>query len=141
MTDTELKNLLVESIPLLPGQEARAWAGLRERLYRPERRGVGLFLPNWRSFAYLCLGLFLATAGMELTGSLRPAHHALVFADSQSPGIYATGYYSNSAQAQVVWLNGMEPASDQPTYLDPTRAIKAPAGSKHASPARPPNSL
>ena len=44
-------------------------------------------------------------------------------ADSQLPGVFATAFYSHSAQAQVVWLNGMEPASDKPTYLDPTTAL------------------
>jgi hypothetical protein len=64
---------------------------------------------------------------------------SIATADSQSPGIYATAFYSDSAQAQVVWLNGMDPATDKPTYLDPTTAD---AGSDNsAAPADDPNSL
>jgi hypothetical protein len=60
---------------------------------------------------------------------------SLATADSQSPGVYATSFYSRSAQAQVVWLNGMDPATDKPTYLDPTGSAQAPR------PASDPNSL
>lgn len=47
----------------------------------------------------------------------------LLSADSQSPGIFATAFYSQPARAQVVWLNGMDPATDGPTYMDPTTKI------------------
>jgi hypothetical protein len=64
---------------------------------------------------------------------------ALATADSQSPGIYATAFYSRSAQAQVVWLNGMEPATDKPTYLDPTTVVSGSAETPQR--AGDPNSL
>ena len=64
--------------------------------------------------------------GNYVAGLLEPG--SLATADSQSPGIYATAFYSRSAQAQVVWLNGMEPATDKLTYLDPTTVIAGPAG-------------
>jgi hypothetical protein len=140
MTDSDLKNLLLESDSIRPGQEQRAWAALRDRLYPAGAHSrAWLFLPTWRSLGYLCLGLFLATAVFGLNSALHPARHALVFADSESPGIYATSFYSDSAQAQVVWLNGMEPASDQPTYLDPTTVIRS--GAKAGHPPRSPNRL
>ena len=63
-------------------------------------------------------------------------------ADSQSPGIYATAFYSRSANAQVVWLNGMEPASDKPTYLDPTTVVgEAPHAEQSQPSTGDPNSL
>jgi hypothetical protein len=64
---------------------------------------------------------------------------ALATAASQSPGIYATAFYSRTAQAQVVWLNGMEPASDKPTFLDPTTVV--PRMKAAPRPTRDPNSL
>ena len=139
MNDLELKNLLLETCPVLPGQEARAWASLRPRLAPPARKPVPawLFLPFWRPVAYMAFGFAVAVALIYL-GAMRPTRPALVFADSQAPGIYATSFYSHSAQAQVVWLNGMDPATDRPTYLDPTTPVHP---SAQAKPTRTPTSL
>jgi hypothetical protein len=139
MNDSELKNLLLETCPVLPGQEERAWSSLRPRLAPRSHSPMAawLFLPFWRPVAYMAFGFALAVALFDL-GAMRPARPAMVFADSRAPGIYATSFYSHSAQAQVVWLNGMDPATDRPTYLDPTTPVH-PAGA--AKPARTPNSL
>jgi hypothetical protein len=81
--------------------------------------------------------VLIPIAGNFILGRLAPI--SLATADSQSPGIYATAFYSRSAQAQVVWLNGMDPATDKPTYLDPTTVV---GGEKAAPrPVRDPNSL
>jgi hypothetical protein len=138
MNDLELKNLLLDSCSIRPGQEARAWAALKDRL-APTPRRTGFFLAAWRPMAYSALALLLALTIFDLGMSMRPSRHALVFADSQSPGIYATSFYSNSAQAQVVWLNGMEPASDKPTYLDPTTVVSI--NYHTGTPSAPPDSL
>jgi hypothetical protein len=139
MNDLELKNLLLETCPVRPGQEERAWAALQPRLAPRVRGSAGnwLSLPFWKPLAYAAFGFLLAVLLFN-SGALHPGRHALVFADSQSPGVYATSFYSNSAQAQVVWLNGMEPATDRPTYLDPTSAIPH---HKESQPAQDPNSL
>jgi hypothetical protein len=140
MQDSELKKLLLETCPVRPGQEDRAWAVLRERL---AKKKVGtsswnwLYFPTWRSMAVTAAVVALVLiplleffAGAEAI--------SVATANSQLPGIYATAFYSRPAQAQVVWLNGMEPASDKPTYLDPTTVIST----KHAAqPAGDPNSL
>jgi len=61
----------------------------------------------------------MAFLGNSVISSYWPISFAS--ANSEAPGIYATSFYSHSAKAQVVWLNGMEPVSDKPTtYLDPT---------------------
>lgn len=141
MEDKELKKLLLETCPVRPGQEARAWAALREELYGgiAARRGWSwLFVPTWRGLAVAIVMLALVPiAGNYLLGGFEPISFAT--ADSQAPGIYATAFYSKPAQAQVVWLNGMEPATDRPTYLEPTTVLKrvTPA----ARPATDPNSL
>jgi hypothetical protein len=140
MNDSELKNLLLETCPVLPGQEERAWASLRSRLApRTKRSTLGSFLvlPFWRPVAYMAFGFAVAVALFDF-GAIRPARPALVFADSQAPGVYATSFYSHSAQAQVVWLNGMDPATDRPTYLDPTTPVHPSAASKQL---RTPSSL
>jgi hypothetical protein len=139
MNDLELKNLLLETCAVRPGQEQRAWAALKNRL-APAPNRWWLFFPTRRSLAFTALALLLAPAIFDLGLSMRPQHHALVFADSEVPGIYATSFYSNSAQAQVVWLNGMDPASDKPTYLDPTTVV-SPRPDKNLSPAKVPESL
>jgi hypothetical protein len=136
MNDLELKDLLLSTCPVLPGQEARAWSELQGRL--SPRRASSLFAAPWRSFAYGALALLLVAAVFDLGLSMRPSRHAISFADSQSPGIYATAFYSTKAQAQVVWLNGMEPASDRPTYLDPTTVTSPKAA---ARPGHHPDSL
>ncbi len=138
MNDLEIKNLLLETCPVLPGQEQRAWASLRDRIApvaRTSRLRGWFAAPIVRPAFYMGLGFLLAVLVFN-----RPGRHALAFADSQSPGIYATSFYSNSAQAQVVWLNGMEPATDRPTYLDPTTPVHS---SQHtaAPAARDPDSL
>ena len=53
MEDRELKKLLLETCPVRPGQEDRAWTSLRERLYaQPARSGWGSLLqPTWRNGA------------------------------------------------------------------------------------------
>ena len=139
MEDRELRNLLLETCPVRPGQESRAWSGLREQLYavRPENSGWSSVLTSrgWTGIA-VALALLLIVGGLTLN---RVTPNAIATADSQSPGIYATAFYSNSAKAQVVWLNGMEPATDKLTYLDPTTVI---AGATDNAPATgDPNSL
>jgi hypothetical protein len=140
MHDSELKKLLVETCPVRPGQESRAWQALQSRLGGAEvQRPAGwLFAPSWRALGLVALTLFLVPVVADLILiSHKPV--SIATADSQSPGIYATAFYSDSAQAQVVWLNGMDPATDKPTYLDPTTAD---AGSDNsAAPADDPNSL
>ena len=130
MHDKELKKLLLETCPVRPGQESRAWSALRDQLYsaQPTRSGWSwLYYPTWR-------GLVVAVAALALiplTGEYFVGGGesiALATADSQSPGIYATAFYSRSAQAQVIWLSGLDPASDKPTYLDPTTVIAGPTG-------------
>ena len=142
MEDRELKKLLLETCPVRPGQEARAWEALRGRLYptKAERSAWSwLFVPTWRGFAVAAFALALIPImGDFFVGGIEPVSFAT--ADSQVPGVYATAFYSKPAQAQVVWLNGMEPATDKPTYLDPTTTIvhRKPESSQ---PARDPNSL
>ena len=139
MQDSELKNLLLETCPVRPGQEARAWAALREQLFAEKSSGFNwnwLYLPSWRGLvvAAVALALIPILGNIFVTG-LEP--HSFATADSQAPGIYATAFYSKPAQAQVVWLNGMEPATDRPTYLDPTTVVPR----KSTAPAHDPNSL
>lgn len=141
MHDSELKKLLLETCPIRPGQESRAWAALREQIYQPKQAGSGwswLYFPTWRGLAVGAVALLLVpTLANFIIGRLEPG--ALATADSQAPGIYATAFYSRSAQAQVVWLNGMDPATDKLTYLDPTTVIAGEA--ETPPPAGDPNSL
>ena len=139
MTDLELKDLLLSTCPVLPGQEQRAWSELKGKLSSRTPSYAIPFAFSWRPLAYSALALLAAAAIFDLGLSMRPYRPALSVADSQSPGIYATAFYSSKAQAQVVWLNGMEPASDRPTYLDPTTVT--PHKSSNAHPTRNPDSL
>jgi len=138
MHDSELKKLLLETCPVRPGQEGRAWSDLREKLYNKSRRSAWswLYYPTWRGFVVASVALAL-TAGMG--GFFLGKSTSLATADSQSPGIYATSFYSRPAGAQVVWLNGMDPASDKPTYLDPTTVVTRPKATP--PPTGDPNSL
>jgi len=141
MEDRELRKLLLETCPVRPGQEDRAWSTLRERLYAQPKLSwwAALLQPTWRNgaFAGVAFGLIVgAVASFALTSQAR----ILATADSQAPGIYATSFYSKSAQAQVVWLNGMEPASDKPTFLEKTGQVTNPSDNS-ATPAGDPNSL
>ena len=130
MTDADLKHLLQETCPVLPGQEGRAWQALRNRLGAPKPVALPWFFRP--AFTYSLLTLVVVGALLGLGLNAAPARHGLAFADSQVPGIYATSFYSHSAQAQVVWLNGMDPATDRPTYLDPTAIIHETAANSHA---------
>ena len=141
MQDTELKKLLQEPCPIRPGQEERAWATLQTRLFSasPTRSGwEWLYYPTWRGLVAACLAIAL----IPVIGNvvfMRDGPLSFTSADSQAPGIYATAFYSNSAKAQVVWLNGMGPATDAPTYLDPTTVIAS--SPESPQPAGDPNSL
>jgi hypothetical protein len=125
MHDSELKKLLLETCPVRPGQEDRAWKTLQQRLYGSQSqrsRWSWLYAPTWRgagvAFAVICV---LGLMGNSVLNSFQPISFAS--ADSEAPGIYATSFYSHSAKAQVVWLNGLAPATDKPTYLDPTTVL------------------
>ena len=108
MNDLELSHLLQQSNPVLPGQEARAWKHLQDRLARPARLRWQPFLAAGAAFAAV-----LVVAARLAMPTIAPVSTA-----SQSPGIFATAFYSQPAHAQVVWLNGLEPAGDGPTYMD-----------------------
>jgi hypothetical protein len=142
MDDRQLKNLLLETCPIPPGREARAWAALRERLYAtPSSRWSWLYYPSVPTRG---VTIMVALVAVAVTSYFLGEIHAyrslpMATADSQVPGVYATSFYSNSARAQVVWLNGMEPATDKPTYLDPTSVI--PRSSQTPPPTGDPNSL
>jgi len=139
MQDSELKKVLLETCPVRPGQEERAWKALRDQIFqaRPRPMWSWLYYPSWRGLVVAAVALALVPiTGNFLVGGFEPISFAT--ADSQSPGIYATAFYSRSAQAQVVWLNGMEPATDRPTFLDPTTVLSR---KTMTQPPRDPNSL
>ena len=137
MHDSEIKRLLQETCAVRPGQEERAWSALRDRLYRQpatRSRWAWFYVPTWHGVLG-CLALMCAVA---LAGHLLSARYERIpfaSANSAAPGIYATSFYSPAAEAQVVWLNGLEPATDRPTYLDPS----GPAENTEASPDHPAN--
>jgi hypothetical protein len=141
MEDRELKKLLLETCPVRPGQEDRAWAALRERLYaKPAQSGWrSFFQPTWRNGAIAGVAVGLVV-GAVLSFAVTTQAHIFATVDRQAPGIYATSFYSKSAQAQVVWLNGMEPASDKPTFLEGTGVVRN-APDAAPAPAGDPNSL
>lgn len=121
MNDIDLKEHLLTTCPVRPGQEERAWAVLRTRFAAPPASFRGsIFSSPWRLAT--CCALVLLAIGAVFE---RPSHHGFALANSQVPGIYATSFYSHSAKAQVVWLNGMDPATDKPTYLDPSSPVPA----------------
>jgi hypothetical protein len=120
MHDSELKKLLLETHPIRPGQEERAWLTLKKRL-APKSPWAWLYYPTWRGAVASMAVIGTVAVLLNLITMRSPSSFAS--ADSQTPGVYATSFYSNSAHAQVVWLNGMDPVSDKPTYLDPTSVI------------------
>jgi hypothetical protein len=107
MNDHDLKTTLQETCPVLPGQEARAWGLLNERLQKPAHA-----FPSWlTSRSALACGACVAVLAVLAAHLATPAIPP-VSAASQAPGIFATAFYSQGAHAQVVWLNGMDPATD-----------------------------
>ena len=140
MHDSELKKLLLETHPVKPGQEERAWAQLKERFSSSDQaESISIFI-GWRTAVAACALVALTVLAGNLT---KMSSYSTPFASvaSQSPGIYATAFYSHAAQAQVVWLNGLEPASDKLTYMDPTMIV---ADTSHAATSQPtggPNGL
>jgi hypothetical protein len=121
MNDQQLKSTLLETFPVLPGQEARAWNLLQERLRKPA------FSLAWRP---LLTGAAAVACTVALVVHFDAPAIAPVSASSQSPGIFATAFYSQGAHAQVVWINGMDPATDGPTYMDPTSKVDESATDK-----------
>ncbi len=113
MQDSELKRLLQETCPIRPGQETRAWSDLREQLYGAKLgRSSWSWVPAWRVSALAFSGLVALFVAGEMAWHERTP--ALPLVASSAPNIYATSFYSKTAQAQVVWLNGLEPATDKP---------------------------
>jgi hypothetical protein len=141
MHDSELKKLLLDTHPIRPGQEERAWAHLKDRFsLAGELKSISIFI-NWRSTVAAWLLVILTIVGGDFM-AMRSSSTPFASAASQSPGIYATAFYSHTAHAQVVWLNGLEPATDRLTYLDPTMVVTGTSDSTPPSqPAGDPNSL
>ena len=100
----------------MPGQEAREWSRLEARLFAREKSPRRVFFGLGMTGTMLALVAVMGWLAM-------PGHIPLASAQSQAPGIFATTFYSPAAQAQVVWLNGVDPASDQPSYMDPTSVL------------------
>jgi len=123
MNDSELKKLLQDAaLPVLPGQEERAWGEVRDRLFSGAEPTRISFLRSWRGAFAACLVMAVALiVGDSILTGRNPVSFAS--ASSQAPGIYATAFYSHTAEAQVVWLNGLEPSTDQLSYQDPTTVI------------------
>jgi hypothetical protein len=123
MNDHELKQALTETWPIRPGQETRAWSSLQARLdAKAAPRAPFLTWPRVLAGGFAVAGLALIFL------QLQPQDVPELSAASQSPGIFATAFYSQPARAQVVWLNGMDPATDGPTYMDPTAPVPASGG-------------
>jgi hypothetical protein len=129
MNDSELKRTLTETWPIRPGQESRAWSSLQARMQGGDASRLSSFFTWPRltvcGFATVCLALLVLHSNSSEVTPLSAA--------SQSPGIFATAFYSQPAKAQVVWLNGMDPATDGPTYMDPSTKIdskRAPSSPK-----------
>lgn len=129
MNDQQLKAMLLETCPVRPGQEVRAWGLLEDRLVGRARRSLPYVPSAWR---FLLGGAAAATCAVALAMHFSGPAISPVSTSSQSPGIFATAFYSRGAHAQVVWLNGMAPATDGPTYMDPTSQID------ESAPATPP---
>jgi hypothetical protein len=140
MHDSELKKLLIETHPIRPGQEERAWSQLRDRSsFAGQLRSISIYA-SWRSALTVC-SLIVFTMIVGDFAAMRSYSTSFASAASQVPGIYATAFYSHTAHAQVIWLNGLEPASDKLTYLDPTTVIAGAADSTAPQPAGDPNGL
>ncbi len=120
MHDSEIKKLLLETCPVQPGQEDRAWIALRQRLYGQPApsRWAWFYAPTWHGaltgLALLCV---IALSAELIASHSQPISFAS--ARSEAPGIYATSFYSHAADAQVVWLNGLDPATDRPAPSTP----------------------
>jgi len=95
MHDSELKKLLLETCPVRPGQEARAWNALRDRLYKTHHANNLQF--SWRSilsWQKVTIGGLAAVGILVFAGTnlvTRPLSFAS--ADSEAPGIFATSFY------------------------------------------------
>lgn len=141
MQDSELKKILLETCPVRPGQEERAWAALRDRISGPTPPGSPGSWPTFLTWRRMTVGVIAVCVLIFVDTNIFAPAKPIPFAsaESKAPGIYATSFYSNSAQAQVVWLNGMEPATDQPTYLDPTTGVGSPKA--HAESTGNPDTL
>ncbi len=83
MHDSELKNLLLETHPVRPGQEERAWTQLKDRLsFAGQLRSVSIFI-SWPSTVTACLlVLFTIMAGSFM--ATRPYPASFASAASQS---------------------------------------------------------
>jgi len=120
MNDHELRQVLDETWPIRPGQEARAWSSLQQRLGGKATPAAVPFFTWSRLLVGGCAVALLALLAIRMQSPAVPS----LSAASQSPGIFATAFYSQPARAQVVWLNGMDPATDGPTYMDPTTRVR-----------------
>jgi len=104
MQDSELKTILLETCPIRPGQEARAWNALRDRLYPAKPATASQGWLNSHTFRGALIGFTAAFAILLLANLFLTGFQSVSYAsaNSEAPGIYATSFYSHSAKAQVV---------------------------------------
>ena len=107
MNDQDLKQLLQTTDTATRADQAHAWEALREKLYEdPAPVLSGFFGPKlgWMLSGATTL---IALAGLA-AWTLLPRQPQMIVSTETSPGVTASPFYSNAADAQVLWVSGQD---------------------------------
>lgn len=115
MNDAELKRVLSESGQPEPHRQAEAWQALRQQMFPPSHHmETRQEHPAWGwwigSSALAGIALAMAVAWFHQAPVVQSS--GIEVAQGNEPGVVATSFYSQKAQANVVWLSGLQYASD-----------------------------
>lgn len=108
-----------EALTIAAGRQMRAWNRLQRALYEtpeaepePSTWFNGASLTTFGAVAAIVVALAVA--------QLLPATYSnLSYAEAQQPDLYTSTFYSSQAQADVVWITGMDAADSAETSDTP----------------------
>ena len=106
MNDHDLKLLLQTTDTATRADQARAWEALREKLYDRPAAFSGLFAQKL-GWALSGAASLAAVAGVA-AWILLPHEPQMIVSMETSPGVTASPFYSNAADAQVLWVSGQD---------------------------------
>jgi hypothetical protein len=111
MNDHDLKLLLQTADTATRADQARAWEALREKLYDNPTPSLWEFFSNRMGWALSGTTAAMAVAGFT-AWMLLPHQPQMIVSMETSPGVTASPFYSNAADAQVVWVSGQDYLGD-----------------------------
>lgn len=115
METQDIKNLLGsvqdEALATAASRQMCAWKNLQDNLWGPVSESTPATQSFWQSWT-LTFGAVAAIAVAVGMASFLPSGSQL-YATTHQPNLYTSTFYSQQAEADVVWISGLESSADE----------------------------